>query len=116
MYLIVFVTVPSEEVGAKIARILIREKLAACVNINPNIRSIYTWEDKLQDESEALLIIKTKIGLYNELEQVIKKNHPYSVPEIIGFPISCGYRAYLEWISKETKITENDPRLRMVSF
>lgn len=116
MYLIVLVTVPSEEVGVKIAKELLKEKLAACININKGVRSLYWWEDEIQDEQEALLIIKTKFGLFNELENTVRKNHPYKVPEIVAFPVVRGHRPYLEWLSGETRITEDDPGLRSLSF
>lgn len=116
MYLTVFVTVPNEETGVKIAKKLLEKKLAACVNISKGIRSLYWWEDEIQDESEALLIIKTKFGLFNELEMLIKENHPYTVPEIIAMPIARGYRPYLDWISSETQCCEDDPGQRSSSF
>ena len=116
MYMVVFVNVPTEEVGEAIAMAVLKEKLAACVNINKGMRSLYWWEDKIQDESEVQLIIKTKLGLYNKLEAVVKELHPYTVPEIIGFPIACGYRPYLDWITRETKVTDDDRNMRLASF
>ncbi|MCE1248180.1 MAG: divalent-cation tolerance protein CutA [Firmicutes bacterium] len=116
MYMVVFVTVPTEEVGLKIAKAVLEEKLAACVNINKGMRSLYWWEDRIQDESEVQLIIKTKFGLYSQLEAKVKELHPYTVPEIIGFPITCGYRPYLDWITRETKFTEDDKNMRLASF
>jgi periplasmic divalent cation tolerance protein len=114
--MIVLVTVPSEEVGVKIAKALLKEKLAACVNINKGIRSLYWWQDEIQDESEVQLIIKTKLGLYSQLEAVVKELHPYTVPEIIAYPIACGYRPYLDWITHETRVTEDDRNMRLASF
>jgi len=116
MYITVFVTVPSERVGEKIAIALLNEKLAACVNINSKIRSLYWWQGEIQDEQEALLIIKTKLSLFSDLERVVRQNHPYTVPEIIALPIARGFRPYLDWISKETKVSEDDPGFRRFSF
>jgi len=116
MFIITFVMVPSEEIGVKIAKKILKRRLAACVNIKREMRSLYWWEDKIQDEEEAMLIIKTKLGLYDEMEKLIKNNHPYKVPEIIAFPIAKGSRSFLEWISRETRVSEDDMGLRGVSF
>ncbi|MCD4784755.1 MAG: divalent-cation tolerance protein CutA [Candidatus Eremiobacteraeota bacterium] len=116
MFIIAFVMVPSEEVGVKIARKILNERLAACVNIKRDMRSLYWWDDKIQDAEEAMLIIKTKLGLYNEMEKIIRNEHPYKVPEIVAFPIARGYRPYMEWITRETKVSEDDIGLRGLSF
>lgn len=97
MQFVVFITVPNEESGVKIARTLVENKLAACVNIIKNIRSIYFWEGKVQDDQELLLVVKTKEYLFDKLKQEVEKIHPYTVPEIIGFSIDKSSEKYAKW-------------------
>ena len=101
--IVVFVTCGSEEEALKIANALVEEPLAACVNLVSPIRSIYRWEGKIWDEKEWLLIIKTQKQRFDELEKKVKSLHSYSVPEIIGLPITEGSLAYLNWIKENTK-------------
>ena len=98
----VFVTVPSIEVGKKIASGLVSKKLAACVNIIPQITSIYEWEGKINEDSELLLMIKTQTHLFEDLSKFVKENHPYDVPEVIGLSIDQGSQSYLDWIKQVT--------------
>jgi len=102
-YLTVFVTAPSVEDGSQIARILVKEKLAACVNILPGITSIYTWNSEICEDSEVLLIIKTRIDLFEALSATVQKEHPYDVPEVIALPLATGASNYLDWIDKVTR-------------
>lgn len=99
----IFITVPSEEVAIKLSKILIENRVAACVNILPGIRSIYRWEGKICDENELLLIVKTRTDLFQRVCELVKENHPYKVPEIIEFVIKNGSRDYLNWICSETQ-------------
>jgi periplasmic divalent cation tolerance protein len=101
-YLIIYITAPSEEEGAEIAKTLVGEKLAACVNIVKDIRSVYFWEGEVQDEKEVLLVVKTRAGLYEKLEARVKEIHPYTVPEIIALPILRGSKEYLGWLKDST--------------
>ncbi len=101
-FLIVLITVPSEEEGAKIAHALVEGSLAACVNIVRNIRSIYKWQGKVEDEGEFLLIAKTRRTLFEELEKKVKELHSYAVPEVIAIPIAGGSREYLGWLADST--------------
>lgn len=101
--IVVLVTCGSEEEGLKIARTLVEERLAACVNLLFPIRSIYRWEGKTCDEKEWLLIIKTEKERFEELEEKVKSLHSYSVPEIIGLPIVEGSSSYLHWLEEMTK-------------
>jgi periplasmic divalent cation tolerance protein len=96
--LLVLSTVPSDEKGAEIARRLVEEKLAACVNIVPGVRSIYRWQEKLCDDAEALCIIKTRASLFPALRKRLVALHPYEVPEILALPVAAGHTAYLEWV------------------
>lgn len=101
--IIVLVTTPSHSDAADIARTLVSERLAACVNIIPSIRSIFYWEEKVQDEQETLIIIKTRQGLFSELKKRVIMMHPYSVPEIISFKIEEGHSDYLGWLFETVK-------------
>lgn len=95
--LIGFVTCPPGK-GQEIAHIVVSEKLVACVNILPSIRSIYLWNDKIENEEEQLLIVKTLKSKWKQFENRMKEIHPYEVPEIISFSIDEAYPPYLEWI------------------
>ncbi len=101
--IVVLVTCGSEEEGLKIARALVEECLAACVNVVSPARSIYRWDGKIWDEKECILVIKTEKEKFGELESKVKSLHSYSVPEIIGLPIVEGSSAYLKWIEEATK-------------
>ncbi|MFP4496981.1 MAG: divalent-cation tolerance protein CutA [Vulcanimicrobiota bacterium] len=116
MYITIFVTVPDEKTGETIARNILKERLAACANMVKQIRSFYWWEDEIQDDQEYLLIIKTKLGLFNNLKETIVQLHPYDVPEIVAMPIIKGHEPYLKWLSNETKFTECDPGARGIVF
>jgi periplasmic divalent cation tolerance protein len=105
-YIIVHVTVKDIEEGRKIARSVVKRRLAACVNIIPEVESHFWWKDKLETAKEVILFIKTKEMLLPELKKAIKKLHSYHIPEIIALPISGGSRDYLEWI--ESEIIEAD--------
>ena len=98
----VLVTVPSEEVAADIARDLVSGNLAACVQIEGPILSVYAWNDKIEEDKEWRLVIKTTGERYTELERVIQKSHPYDVPQIVALPIIEGYHPYIEWLVKAT--------------
>lgn len=96
----VLVTVPKDK-AKNLANILLQEKVCACVNIIGGLESFFWWEGKIDAETESLLIIKTKDSSFSKLEELIKKNHPYSVPEIIGFQIDKINKSYLDWLNKE---------------
>lgn len=99
---VIFVTTSTEDEAYKIARSIVEERLAGCVNIVRNIRSIYSWEGKIEDDTEALMIIKTKTGLFQDLMKRIKELHTYSVPEVIALPIVDGSEDYLRWLKEVT--------------
>lgn len=101
-YLVVYITVPSSETGEKIANTLVEKRLAACASIVPGLSSIYHWQGKICNETELLLIAKTRDSLFERLEQEVKSIHPYQVPEIIALPIIKGSREYLDWIDEST--------------
>ena len=101
--IVVLVTCGSEEEALEIARSLVDEHLAACVNLLPPVRSIYRWEGKIWDEEEWMLFIKTQEQRFEELERKVKSLHSYSVPEIISLPIVEGASSYLDWLMEMTK-------------
>jgi periplasmic divalent cation tolerance protein len=101
-FLLVFSTINSIKEAQKIATTLVKEKLAACVNITSKIRSIYSWKGKLCNEDEFLMLIKTRGSLYSRLEKRIRELHPYEVPEVIAVPIEEGSKAYLDWVVENT--------------
>ena len=100
---VVYVTINSPSSATELAKSIIANELAACVNILPGILSIYKWEGKVLTDTEHLLMIKTRDDLLQSLSAHIKAHHPYSVPEIIAVPIEFGDSAYLEWIKESTK-------------
>jgi periplasmic divalent cation tolerance protein len=100
--LVVLVTAPSPDQAAEIARALVEERLAACGNVVPAIRSIYRWEGKVHEEAEALLVLKTTRGRFEALRDRVLALHPYDVPEVIALPVEAGNAAYLAWIAAES--------------
>ncbi len=102
-YVVVFITVDSQETARKITDKLLTERKAACVNIIPKVESQYWWQGKIESANELLLIVKTRAVLLEELIALVKQNHPYSVPEIIALPIIGGNKDYLKWIDRETE-------------
>jgi periplasmic divalent cation tolerance protein len=105
-YLQVLTTVDSAEDGATLARGIVEARLAACVQIVGPIRSVYWWENAVEDAQEWQLIIKTTAQRFPALEEHIKANHSYDTPEIIATPIEAGSAEYLNWVSAETKQTD----------
>ena len=102
-FVVVFISVDSQENAQKISNRLLTERKAACVNIIPKVESQYWWQGKIESANELLLIVKTRAELLEELIKLVKENHPYSVPEIIALPIIGGNKDYLQWIEKETR-------------
>jgi periplasmic divalent cation tolerance protein len=96
---VVLVTCPSAEKAAEIARALVEERFAACGNVVPAVRSIYRWEGKIQDDAEALLVIKTERRLVPDLKARLPALHPYQVPELLVLPVEDGLAPYLDWIA-----------------
>ncbi len=96
--LVVLVTTPSAEDAARLARAVVEEKLAACGNVVPAVRSIYRWEGKICDEQEALLVLKAPARRFPELRDRIVALHPYDVPEVIALRIEEGNERYIDWI------------------
>ncbi|MBW2289596.1 MAG: divalent-cation tolerance protein CutA [Deltaproteobacteria bacterium] len=99
----VLTTAPDEGIAAMLARTLVEERLAACVNLIPGARSIYRWQGALQDDSEVVLIIKSHRNRTQALAARIKDLHPYELPEVLVLPVSGGSAPYLDWIATETR-------------
>lgn len=101
-YIVVFCTVKGKEETEKIGTGIVKNKLGACVNYF-KVNSIFEWENKIEKEEEYLLIIKTKKEKFDTLREFIKKNHSYTVPEIISFEVFKGNKEYLNWINEVVK-------------
>jgi periplasmic divalent cation tolerance protein len=101
-YGVMLTTTPTREQAQSIARLLIEEKLAACVQLLP-IESFYFWQGKTQNEAEVLLLIKTRAALFERATARIKELHSYTVPEIVAIPFAAGFPGYLDWIDDVTR-------------
>ncbi len=102
-YSLCLVTIDDPKKAREIAGFLVQRGLAACVNIIPEIRSIYKWNGEVRDEIERMLVIKTRSELFEELQRAVKELHPYEVPEIISLNIEKGFPPYLQWIHDSTE-------------
>jgi periplasmic divalent cation tolerance protein len=100
--IVVFITASGEDESVKIARSLVEARLAGCVNIIKNIRSVYRWEETVEDEPEVLMVAKTRKTLFHELMKKVQELHSYTVPEIIALPIVDGSEDYLKWLRDVT--------------
>ena len=100
--IVVLVTASSAEEAERLGRLVVSSGLAACANIVKDIHSIFRWDNQIDMEKECLIVIKSTLARYAELEAVVREHHSYQVPEIIALPIARGSESYLEWIRKET--------------
>jgi len=100
---VLFITTANAEEAQRIASVLLNERKAACVNIVPRISSLFWWQGKLDSAEESLLIIKTKASVLDEIVDLVKEHHSYSIPEVIALPIIGGNQDYLEWVGREVK-------------
>ncbi|EMS81131.1 divalent-cation tolerance protein CutA [Desulfotignum phosphitoxidans] len=100
-YCMVLVTCKDETEARSLASRIVHDKLAACVQMNPVV-SVYTWEGRVQTETETRLTIKTRTSLYPALESFIRTHHTYEVPQIVQIPISRGLPEFLDWIDQTT--------------
>jgi periplasmic divalent cation tolerance protein len=101
--IVILCTCPDERTAEALARGLVREHLAACVNVLPGIRSIYRWQDSIEEEAEVLLMIKSVSDRLSSLEAWLQTEHPYEVPEIVALPTDQVAAPYLEWLSAQVK-------------
>jgi periplasmic divalent cation tolerance protein len=102
----IHVTMPDAEQAQTLARALVDEELAACVNIVPGVRSIYRFEDKVHEEDEVLCLVKTHPALFDRLRDRILELHPYDVPEILAFNVHDSSRAYIDWLHGSVAVPE----------
>jgi len=100
---VTFVTCASQEEAEKIAETLVRERLAACVNIVPAVTSIYFWQGSLCKETERLLVIKSTLLKQEQLQSRVRALHSYTVPEIVSWPLPLGNPDYLRWVEESTR-------------
>ena len=103
LHVVIFVTSGNTEEAEKIAKFLVENKLAACVNIVPGVKSFFWWGNSVDVSTEVLLIIKSKAELFEKLCTAIKSIHGYAIPEIIALPIVDGYHPYLDWIEESLR-------------
>jgi len=103
--LLILTNFPDETSARKLAKILVEQRLAACVNILQGCTSIYRWQGQIETTGEIPVLIKTTREQYKAVEQIIKSQHPYELPEVIAVPLDNGLPAYLQWITNETTET-----------
>jgi periplasmic divalent cation tolerance protein len=99
--MLVYTTFPSPEDARRIGRVLVESRLAACVNIFPQMTSLYVWEGKLHEDGESAMIIKTTRGRSAEVLEEIKRLHPYSIPARLALPVAGGGEDFLRWIAAQ---------------
>ncbi|HEX6929797.1 MAG TPA: divalent-cation tolerance protein CutA [Gammaproteobacteria bacterium] len=100
---LVLVTCPDRAIAVTIASALVKEKLAACVNVVEGVTSIYRWKDEVRQDDEVLLIIKSRTDCFMAIERRVRALHPYDVPEIISWDFPAGSAPYLDWIDESTR-------------
>jgi periplasmic divalent cation tolerance protein len=103
MHIVIFITVGGREEGARIAKVLVEERLAACVNIIEGMCSVFRWKGKVEEAKEFLLIAKSVDGLLDSLIKRVRELHSYTTPEIISFKITGGSKEYLDWVASNVK-------------
>jgi len=102
---VVFSTCPTQESAERIARGVVEARLAACVNVVPGLRSYYEWQGQIEVSDEYLLVIKSRVELFDALQNMITSQHPYELPEVIAVPISTGFPPYLAWLAANMRTT-----------
>ena len=98
--IVVFMTASSGEEAARLAEMLVGAHLAACVQILPEMESVYRWQEKIERQSEVLLLAKTTMDKFEELEREVRALHSYETPEIIAVPVTAASAPYLEWLTR----------------
>jgi periplasmic divalent cation tolerance protein len=106
---LVLTTMPDDERADELARTLVAERLAACVNVHGPMRSTYWWKQTVEHEAERQLVIKTTTDRLTALERRVRELHPYEVPEFLVVPIEGGSDAYLQWVMAETRLSYGGP-------
>ena len=100
--IVVLVTCPTQPVAHRLAALVVGQRLAACVNVLPRMRSLFRWQGKVERAQEVLLLIKSTRQQFERLRRAILAHHPYEVPEIIAMPLIAGHRPYLQWVRAST--------------
>ena len=100
---LVFCTCPDEQTAQALAQTLVEQRLAACVNLLPAMRSVYRWQEQIEQAEEIQLVIKTCADRLDALSAAIRQHHPYELPEIVAISPSAGLPAYLDWIRAQTR-------------
>lgn len=100
--IVVLVTAASPDEASRIGRDLVEQRLAACANIVPGVTSIFSWQGKISEETECLLILKSRDELFDQIMKAVKASHSYELPEVIALPIVSGLPEYLRWICEST--------------
>jgi uncharacterized protein involved in tolerance to divalent cations len=112
-HLVVLITTGTPEEGHQIARTLVEERLAACVNIVSPIQSVYRWKGQVQEDQETLLVVKTVAPMLEPLSLRVKQLHSYEVPEMIALQVVAGASDYLDWIDDQTQLPSGDSDQRI---
>jgi periplasmic divalent cation tolerance protein len=99
---VALVTVPDDATAERLGRILVEERLAACANIVPGVRSIYRWQGEVQNDAEVLVVLKTTDTRGEELSRRVAQLHPYEVPEVLLLEVGGGHTPYIEWVREQT--------------
>ena len=99
----VYVTVPTEAEAHAIATAVVADRLAACANIIPGMKSVYRWEGRVEAANETILILKTRASLFKEVETRVKQLHSATTPCIVALPVTSGSDAFLQWVLTETR-------------
>lgn len=104
-FCVILSTFPNENSAERLAQMLLEEQMAACISMLPGVRSLYLGpEEELQSEKEVLMLIKTQLDWYDDIEDLMLKHHPYETPELIILPINGGLGDYLAWVGDSTTI------------
>jgi periplasmic divalent cation tolerance protein len=98
---VVLSTFPNPDKAAEIARVLVDERLAACVNLVPSVRSIYRWQGAVSDDTETLALIKTTGDRFDALAARLRELHPYEVPEMLALEVAAGHAPYVAWVGEQ---------------
>ena len=105
-FIVVLTNLPSRDAALALARALVEQRLAACVNVIDGCTSVYRWKDAIECEREVPLVIKTRADLFAQLQAAIRTAHPYELPEIIAVRLHDGLREYLRWVAAQTGMAQ----------
>lgn len=100
---VIYCTVPNKKLAKEITKVLMKHKLAACVSMIENVKSTFSWEGEICNETEVLMMIKTRRANYGKIKLVIEDMHSYNVPEVIALPVVDCSEDYLKWLIAETE-------------